>query len=295
MPFEQRNLELAISQSRGIFNTYIYETADDTVADVQVAGYFAASRFTESDPEDWPRSQIQCLCSDGYVAGFISADGTSLVDPIGDPGETDLSVTRTATSVTIASSTGTDAVIPAVTTADAGVMIAADKTKLDTVAFNAQPNVGTSISLTRQENSLVIRSSTGGDGFLSGATAALAGAMTGPDRVKLDAIEAGAQVNALAAFVTTGTATTFSAVAGGKYVISNDTTRFELPASGTCQFIILSGDKTIAATGMGQQISIDISGTITTAAEHTLTFTNRKLYTAVALNTTDNFDVFTVQ
>lgn len=85
MPFEQRNLDLAISQSRGIFNTYIYETTD-TMAQVQATGYFAASRFAVSDPEDWPNSMIQAKCSDGYIAGFVSANGQSLVDPVGGGG-----------------------------------------------------------------------------------------------------------------------------------------------------------------------------------------------------------------
>lgn len=44
---------------------------------------------------------------------------------------TNLSSTATATSVTVASSSGDDATIPAATTGTAGVMSAADKTKLD--------------------------------------------------------------------------------------------------------------------------------------------------------------------
>ena len=58
--------------------------------------------------------------------------------PKGDPGDvgggTNLSVgTRTATTLIIASSTGTDATVPAATQALSGLMEAADKLKLDDI------------------------------------------------------------------------------------------------------------------------------------------------------------------
>lgn len=77
MPFEQRKLDVSVSQSRGIYNTYIYETEDETVAQVQTAGYFAASRFAISDPDDWFGGRIDCRCSDGFFSGFIGSDGTA--------------------------------------------------------------------------------------------------------------------------------------------------------------------------------------------------------------------------
>lgn len=55
-------------------------------------------------------------------------------------GATDLSVTRTGADVTVASSSGNDAVLPAASTTAAGVLTAADKTKLDGVATGATAN-----------------------------------------------------------------------------------------------------------------------------------------------------------
>lgn len=55
-------------------------------------------------------------------------------------GPTNLTLTRDGTTVTILSDTGTDAIIPAASTSNAGAMSAADKTKLDGIASGAQVN-----------------------------------------------------------------------------------------------------------------------------------------------------------
>ena len=56
----------------------------------------------------------------------------------GGGGATNLSFTRTATTLTVASDTGNDAVLPAATTSLSGVLSAADKTKLDGLPSNLQ-------------------------------------------------------------------------------------------------------------------------------------------------------------
>ena len=73
----------------------------------------------------------------------VNFDGTAnIVAP------TNLAIgTRTATAVPIESSTGTNASIPAVTTALAGVMSSADKVKLDGIATGATANTGTVTSI----------------------------------------------------------------------------------------------------------------------------------------------------
>jgi hypothetical protein len=76
----------------------------------------------------------------------------------GSGGATDLSYTA-ATRV-LASSTGADATLPLVG-ADAGLMSAADKTKLDGIASGAQVNVGTDLAYTAATRALT--SSTGAD------------------------------------------------------------------------------------------------------------------------------------
>ncbi|TXG77816.1 hypothetical protein E6P97_00960 [Patescibacteria group bacterium] len=58
----------------------------------------------------------------------------------GGGGNTNLSASANATSVTVLSDTGTDATLAAATTSIAGVMTAADKTKLDGVATGATAN-----------------------------------------------------------------------------------------------------------------------------------------------------------
>jgi len=82
MAFNQFKLDVATEQARGIFNTYVYESDTDTVADLQVAGYFDKSRFS-SDP-DWFGSLITAKMSDGSLTGFIQEDGSTTPDQIGN-------------------------------------------------------------------------------------------------------------------------------------------------------------------------------------------------------------------
>lgn len=73
MPFNQFKLDIATEQSRGIFNQYVYETTD-TLAETQVAGYFAQSRFI-NDP-DWIGSLVTVKATDGGLLGEFTDDGT---------------------------------------------------------------------------------------------------------------------------------------------------------------------------------------------------------------------------
>lgn len=76
MSFEQFKLDKSISQSRGIFDKYIYKT-DDTIAQVSAAGYFGESRFA---PEGgWEGSIVEAQCSDGFITGSIGASSTLTV------------------------------------------------------------------------------------------------------------------------------------------------------------------------------------------------------------------------
>lgn len=78
------------------------------------------------------------VCTSANVGAAVWVDVTG--GGGGGGGVTDLTFTRDATTVTVESSTGTDAVLPAATTTEAGVMSAADKTKLDGVASGATAN-----------------------------------------------------------------------------------------------------------------------------------------------------------
>ncbi len=83
MAFNQFMLEISDSQSRDIFNTYIYRSDTDTSIDIQATGYFAQSRFAQSDPDGWFSGKLEVKASDGYFEGFIQSDGT--ISPISDP------------------------------------------------------------------------------------------------------------------------------------------------------------------------------------------------------------------
>jgi hypothetical protein len=75
MAFIQFKLDIATEQTRGIFNTYVYETDSDTQSEVQAGEYFTDSRFAISDKEDWFGGLILCKCSDGFFQGIISSTG----------------------------------------------------------------------------------------------------------------------------------------------------------------------------------------------------------------------------
>lgn len=81
MTFVQEKIDRSADQARGIFNKYVYRSTD-TIAEVQVAGYFAACRFASIDgpatnSNGWHQGVIECHCSDGYLIGVMDgATGT---------------------------------------------------------------------------------------------------------------------------------------------------------------------------------------------------------------------------
>jgi hypothetical protein len=85
--------------------------------------------------------------ADPHPTYLTAAEGNAAYAPLGATGTTNLTIAnRTATTIDIASDTGTDATIPAATTALSGMMSAADKSKLDGVAAGAQVNTVTSVA-----------------------------------------------------------------------------------------------------------------------------------------------------
>ena len=60
---------------------------------------------------------------------------------------------------------------------------------------NTAPNVTTDISITHATSTVTVNSSDGADGIINAATSSTAGVMTNSDKVKLEGIAAGAQVN----------------------------------------------------------------------------------------------------
>lgn len=85
MPFEQFRLDKSINQSRGIFDKFIYVSADDTLNEIQADGYFSANRFLRDDPESWIGALIEVRGTDGYAVLQVAANGTS-VEEVGGGG-----------------------------------------------------------------------------------------------------------------------------------------------------------------------------------------------------------------
>lgn len=80
----------------------------------------------------------------GHVLKWNGSAWVNDVDATSGGGGTNLTFSRTTTTVTVESDTGVDAVLPAATTSLAGVMTSADKTKLDGVATGATANAADS-------------------------------------------------------------------------------------------------------------------------------------------------------
>ena len=102
-----------------------------------------------SDPSSPAEGQVYYNTASKKLRQY---NGTSWVEygEGGGTGSTNLSATRTSTQVTIASDTGDDATIPPADASNAGVMPAADKSKLDNIEANADVtdagNVASSIN-----------------------------------------------------------------------------------------------------------------------------------------------------
>jgi hypothetical protein len=111
----------------------------------------------------------------------------------GTGGSTNLSFSRTATSVTVLSDTGTDAVLPVADSTNAGVMSAADKVKLDGITGGG--GGATNLTFSRTVDSVTVLSDTGTDAVLPEATNTLAGVFSGTNKAKLDGIETDATSN----------------------------------------------------------------------------------------------------
>jgi hypothetical protein len=107
---------------------------------------------------------------------------------------TNLSLSRNTTSVTVASSTGTNTTINEATSSKAGVMTSAMHDKLDGIASGAQVNVGTNLGVSFFSDSATVTSSTGTNVSLTTATSSQAGLMSNGLFNKLSNIESGADV-----------------------------------------------------------------------------------------------------
>jgi hypothetical protein len=211
------------------------------------------------------------------IAGLLTSTDKTKLDGIAAGAQvnvaTNLGNSVNATSVTVTSSTGTNTTLPAATTSNAGVFVAADKTKLDGIAAGAQVNVATNLGYTTAASTGTVTSSTGTDATLPAATTSLAGLLTGADKTKLDGIAAGAQVNV-------ATNLTYSTAATTGTVNSSTGTNATIPAATTSLAgLMTNADKTkLDGIAAGAQVNVGtdlgITGTGDTRTVTSSTGTN---------------------
>tara|TARA_R110002033_G_C3897243_1_gene239764 strand:- start:2150 stop:2860 length:711 start_codon:yes stop_codon:yes gene_type:complete len=79
MAFNQQKFDRATYQTRGIFNTYVYETTD-SASDVLTAGYFDACRFKGED--GWLGGAVKALTADGFIDLQITSAGLVVIAPV---------------------------------------------------------------------------------------------------------------------------------------------------------------------------------------------------------------------
>ncbi len=135
------------------------------------------------------------------AAGFMSATDKTKLDGIAAGAQvnvpTNLGISGTGDSRTLTSSTGSNVTIPVATTSTAGLMAAGDKSKLDDIATGAQVNSVTSVA--GKTGAVTLSAADVGAAAAthnhSEATTSAGGFMSSSDKIKLNGIAAGAQVN----------------------------------------------------------------------------------------------------
>ena len=190
-------------------------------------------------------------------------------------GVTNLTSTRTATSVTVLSSSGADATLPAASTTEAGVMTAADKVKLDGLA-------PTNLTSTRTATSVTVISDTGADVTLGAATATEAGVMSAADKVKLDGLGGGGGGGS--------TNLTFSRTASSVTVLSDTGTDAVLPAATSSEAGVMSAADKSKLDGPPPMARGSITN-LNLANDGTNPNTHITISTGQARDSTDSFDL----
>lgn len=121
---------------------------------------------------------------------------------------TNLGMGGSGNNRSVTSSTGSNVVLPVASSTTAGLMTTAQFDKLGGIEAGAEVNVATNLGLTLTGTAVTITNSNGSNVEIPAASTTDAGAMTQADRVKLNGIEAGAQVNVGTNLSLTGTGDT---------------------------------------------------------------------------------------
>lgn len=127
---------------------YYTQSQIDTALNAKAAtthGHVAANitDFTEATQDVIGTSLV---AGSNVTVTYDDAVGSATISATPGAGVTDLSSSRTATTLTVISSTGLDAILPAADATNAGILTAADKTKLDGIAAGAEVNTVDSVA-----------------------------------------------------------------------------------------------------------------------------------------------------
>jgi hypothetical protein len=228
--------------------------------------------------------------SNGYYVA-TAPDGTTFLFPClaktlailqAAAGLTNLSTTRTSTAMVVVSDTGTDATLPAATGTLAGVMTAADKTKLDGLTPGGGGGSGsTNLSFSRTSDTVTIASDTGTDAVLPTANVDSAGIMTAADKTKLDAIPPGGGGVTNLSFSRTSTTVT---------ILSDTGTDAVLPVANVDSAGIMSAADKTKLDGPPQIARGSLAG-LALANDATFPNTHVTIATGQARSSTDAFDL----
>ena len=205
----------------------------------------------------------------------------------GSPSVTvDLASSPNGTNVVVTNTAGTDATIAAATTSLAGVMTAADKTKLDGIAAGAQVNVATNLTYSTASTTGTVNSSTGTNATIPAATTSLAGLMTGADKTKLNGIATGATAN-------TGTVTSVALSAGTGISVSGSpiTSSGTITVTNSAPNVTTNISTTHAASSVTVNSSDGTNGTInaaTTSLAGVMTSADKTKLNGIATGATAN-------
>ena len=220
------------------------------------------------------------------LTGDVTGTGNTTLTDLAS-GTVSFATTISANSVALGTDTTGNYVAGA--TAGTGISVTgtADEGWSPTIT-NTAPNVTTDISISHAASTVTVNSSDGADGTINAATTLLAGAMTSADKIKLDGIEAGAQVNVATNLgITAGTT-------AGPIVTSSTGTNATLPtASATESGVVTTGTQTWAGVKtFSSTITGSISGnagTATTLATgRTIALTGDVTYTSGSFNGSAN-------
>ena len=207
----------------------------------------------------------------------------------GGGGATDLSNTPDSDSVAIESSTGENTDLGAATESEAGVMSAADKTKLNGIASGAQVNVGTNLGRITSPTAMAITSSTGIGTSLPEASGSIAGLLAAANFTKLAGIEANAQVNVGTNLGQTPTSTTVALSSStGTPTTLQGATESNAGLLTAANFAKLSG------FGLGARIYNSSAQTIPTSTFTALTFDSEVFDDSDYHSTVSNTSRFTI-